>query len=131
MALVQSGIPDAPYVTHLVLVYQWQEELPEEEAQRLCRRAVAYVACAIYDAATAAGLYCRASSIANGRRPSWQIKGEAVPVSLILSDVDLEARTCRMTIGTMVTTLEEQTRRGMHWEQLHTGFRARFQSITV
>jgi tetratricopeptide (TPR) repeat protein len=129
--LIQSGIPDFPHVTHLILVYQWEEGLSDEEAERLCKRAVVYVACGIYDAATAAGLYCRASAIMNGRRPTWQIKGEAVLVSLILSDVDLETRTCQMTIGAMVTQMGKAPSSWTHWEQLHAGFRARFSSITV
>ena len=131
LTLIQSGIPDFSYLTYLILVYQWQEDLPDEEAQRLCKRAIAYIACAIYDAAAAAGLACRAHPYMNGRRPSWQIEGEGTPISLLLSDIDLETRTCQMTIGTVVTMMGKQPPPGAHWEQLHAGCRERFQSITV
>jgi len=35
LKLIGSVIPDVKYFTHLLLVYQWDETLPDEEAKRL------------------------------------------------------------------------------------------------
>jgi len=74
-------IPDFPYFMHLILLYRWEADLPDQEAQKLAQRAIAYVSCAIYDAAQAAGLSCWPSPIPNGRRPAccWKARGHRYP----------------------------------------------------
>jgi hypothetical protein len=131
LKLIGSIVPDFPHVTHLVLLYQWEENLPDEEARRLALRAIAYVSCAIYDVAINAGLFCQPSQIPNGRRPAWIFEGEKSPVSLILSDIDESERTCQMTIGTMLTFIREPPSDRTRWEKLHTAFKARFGDIYV
>ena len=131
LKLIGSMIPDFGTVTQLILVYQWEDVLPDEEARRLCNRAIMYIACAIYDAATAVGLFCQASPIPNGRRPAWYIRGEKVPVSLTLSDIDISDRTCYMTIGAMLVSLDGTPSSRTHWEKLQAGFSARFREICV
>jgi hypothetical protein len=131
LKLKGSIIPDFPYVTHLLLIYEWEDDLPEEEAQNLTNRAIVYVACAIYDVAIEAGLFCQPSPIPNGRRPAWILEREKSPVSLILSDIDLEEKNCHMTIGTMVTRVGGSPSNRAHWEKLHAGFKALLSEICV
>ena len=131
LKLIGSIVPELPHVTHLLLQYQWEEDVPDEQATRLALRAIAFVACAIYDAATSAGLPCGPSPVSNGRRPAWALAGEKSPVSLILSDTDESERTCQMTIGTMLTFLREPPSDRTRWERLHAAFRAKFADICV
>ena len=131
LKLIDSSVPDSPYLTHLILLYQWEENLPDEETKNLALRAIAYVSCAIYDVAVYVGLFCQPSQIPNGRRPAWILEGERAPVSLILSDIDQSDRTCQMTIGTMLTVFGKPPSDRTRWEKLHAGFKARFSEITV
>lgn len=131
LKLTSSIIPDFPYVTHLLLLYHWEGDLPDEEARHLALRAIAYICCAIYDVAIDAGLFCQPSPIPNGRRPAWIIEGEKSPVSLILSDIDESERTCQMTIGAMLTSIREPPSDRTRWEKLHAAFKARFSDICV
>ena len=129
LKLIDSIIPDHPLVTHLILLYRWEDDLPDREARNLARRAIAYISCAIYDAAIYAGLDCQPSRIPNGRRPAWILEGEKSPVSLTLSDIDESERTCQMTIGAMMTSLREPPRGRGHWQKLQAAFKARFSEI--
>jgi hypothetical protein len=131
LKLIKSIVLDSPYLTNLILVYQWDEHLPGEEASSLTHRAIAYVACAIYDAAISAGLSCQASKIPNGRRPAWILEGERAPVSLTLSDIDESDRTCQMTISAVAMAVGIQSSGRTHWDKLHAGFKARFSDICV
>jgi len=131
LKLINSIIPDFPYVTYLILLYQWEDNLPDDEAKNLALRAIAYVSCAIYDAAIAAGLFCQPSPIPNGRRPAWILEGEKSPVSLTLSDIEVLNRTCQMTVGAMLTLIGEPPSDRTHWEKLHAAFKARFSNICV
>jgi hypothetical protein len=131
LKLVNSIVPDFPHVTHLVLLYRWEEKLPDDEPKNLALRAIAYVSCAVYDAAVNAGLLCQPSQIPNGRRPAWILEGEKSPVSLILSDIDESERTCQMTIGAMMTSLGEPPSERTRWEKLHAAFKSRFSHICV
>jgi hypothetical protein len=112
-------------------VYHWDETLSDEEAKRLGLRTVAFIACAIYDAATTAGLFCRASEIPHGRRPAWFIEGAKMPISLTLSDIDFSDRICQMTIGTMAVAIGAPPSSRTHWEKLQAGFKAKFSNISV
>jgi tetratricopeptide (TPR) repeat protein len=131
LKLINSIIPDSPHLTHLLLLYQWEEDLPDEEARNLALRAIAFVCCAIYDVAISAGLFCQPSPIPNGRRPAWILEGEKSPVSLILSDIDESAGTCQMTIGAMLTAVREPPSDRTRWEKLEAAFRTRLSYITV
>jgi tetratricopeptide (TPR) repeat protein len=126
-----SIIPDFPYFIQLLLHYQWDEKLPDDEANRLAKRAIAYISCAIYDAARDAGWPCQASPIPNGRRPAWILDGESSPVSLTLSDIDLSERSCQLTIGAIMTVMGKPPTNRARWEKLHAAFKARFSKITV
>ena len=112
-------------------MYQWDGELPEQEAQRLALRAVAYISCAIYDAAKSAGLPCQPSPIPNGRRPAWLIAGERVPISLTLSDVEVSQRACQMSVGPMMFFVDELPGNVGLLARLAEGFRTRFGTIRV
>lgn len=129
--MLKSIVLDSPYLTNLILVYQWDGNLPGEEARSLALRAIAYIACAICDAAISAGLFCQASEISNGRRPAWILEGERVPVSLTLSDIDESDRTCQMTISAMVMAVGIGSSGRTYWEKLHAAFKAKFSDITV
>jgi tetratricopeptide (TPR) repeat protein len=135
LKLIKSTIPVSKFPTCITLVYQWDEPLPDEDARKLGLRAVAYIACAIYDAATNAGLDCRAFEIPHGRRPSWLIGGEKMPISLTLSDIDISNRTCQMIIGAVGVAIGVPPSGGTHWLELtgllFAGFSVRFSNIYV
>jgi tetratricopeptide (TPR) repeat protein len=131
LRLIDSLVPDSKYAISLMLAYQWEAELSEEEAQRLRLRAVAYISCAIYDAARAAGLSCRVSDISNGRRPAWLIASERMPISLTISDIDASDRTLLMSIGPVVVSLREPSGDAHLLAKLLEGFKGRFSNITV
>lgn len=131
LKLIESMVPDFGNLNCLILVYQWGKTLSDEATKRLGLRAVAYVACAIYDAATSAGLSCQASDVPHGRRPAWIIEGERAPISLTLSEIDDSDRTCRMTIGASAIALRAPPSSRTHWERLQAGFKDRFSIIRV
>jgi len=131
LKLAESVVPDFPYFTHLILVYQWEEALPGEDARNLAARAIAYISCAIYDAASHAGLFCQPSPIPNGRRPAWILEGERSPVSLTISDIDEGDRICQVTIGAVLTEIGKPHSDRARWERLHAAFEATFSEITV
>jgi tetratricopeptide (TPR) repeat protein len=131
LRLLDSIVPELPYLTHLLLQYHWEEHLPDEEARNLALRAIALVCCAIYDAALSAGLRCDPSPIPNGRRPAWLLEGEKSPVSLILSDIDFAERTCQMTIGPMMTQAGAPPGDRARWERLRAAFMKRFSELSV
>ena len=131
LKLIHSIVPDSPHVTHLMLLYQWDKNLPDEEEKNLALRTIAYVSCAIYDAAMSAGLSCQPSPISNGRRPAWILEGEKSTVSLVLSEVNESEKTCAMTIGAMLTAIHEPPSDRARWEKLHAAFKARFSNICV
>ena len=125
MKLSYSTVPDVPFSTVLWLFYQWDEKLPDEEANRFAQRAIAYLSCAIYDAACSAGWSCRLS-IPNGRRPAWILDGERLPVSLTLSDIDLSEKIFQFTIGPVVKEIGKLPGDRAQWEKLHAAFRVKF-----
>ncbi len=131
LRLVATYVPDFPYFACVSLRYQWDAALPEGEAERLKNRGVAYVACAIYDAALAAGLRCRESEIPNGRRPAWLIEGARAPVSVALSDIDVEEQACEMTITEVVTWPHARRDHEPLWARLQAAFEAAFGAIEV
>ena len=131
LTLDRSLVMESPFVNTLILEYRWAKGPSDEEARKLCKRVVMYIACAIYDAAQAARLPCEPSAVPNGQRPAWIIPGERVPVSLTLSEVDMNSRICHMVIGAMMTTVGEAPAGVDHWKRLKTGFEERFGVITV
>ena len=131
LRLVFSKIPENRFETSVILIYQWDAELPEEEAKRLALRAVAYISCAIYDAARGAGLPCQPSPLSNGRRPAWLIAGERVPVSLTLSDIEASQRACQMSVGPIIFFVNELPGNVALLARLLEGFRAQFGTIRV
>jgi tetratricopeptide (TPR) repeat protein len=131
LRLIDSSVRDSKYITFIRLVYQWDRTLSYKEASRLDLRARAYIACAIYDAATAAGLFCRAFEISHGRRPSWLIESEGVPISLINATFNFLDSACLMEIGPSLTQIDKPQSGGTHWAKLLTGFQVRFSDITV
>ncbi len=130
LTLIFAEINETPFHSNLLLVYQWGTDLPMKEAERLFQRTVAYVSCAIYDAGTCVGLKCTPSPVPNGRRPAWFIEGEAIPISLTLSDIRLEDRTCQLSIDTVLIQLGKPN--GIHpWKALRAGFQKKFHQISV
>jgi tetratricopeptide (TPR) repeat protein len=131
LQLAGAMLPENPFYNYLLLAYEWEDGLPEAEAANLGQRAVAYVSCAIYDAAVYAGLPCQLSPIPNGRRPAWLLPGERVPVSLTLSDILPEEHACQLTIAPVVfATNLPPSERGA-WEKLRAAFEARFRVVDV
>lgn len=131
LRLIGSTIPDFPYLTQLILIYQWDEGLSRDDAEKLAHRAIGFISCAIYDAATTMRLFCKPSPIPNGRRPAWILENEKSPISLTLSDIDIEDRTCQLSIGPMITMLGTPPGDRDRWEKLHTGFKTKFSEINV
>ncbi len=122
---------EQPYQHNLLLLYQWQGAISEEEGRRLLLRAVAYLACAIYDAAVYAKLACWPSPVPHGRRPAWFFENEVVPIALTLSDLDLDSQTCQFSIGPVVHVATQAHSQGKHWKKLKTAFQEKFDKITV
>ncbi len=114
----------------VALVYRWSASLSEDEADRLDTRARAFIACAIYDAATAAGLACQVGP-PHGQRPSWRIEGERTPVSLVNAGFDIADKNCYMQIGVGMVGLDRGRIGGNHWKILESGFMKRFGEIDV
>ena len=104
---------------------------PMKKLRRLGQRAVAYVSCAIYDAAIAVGVSCQPSPIPNGMRPAWLIPSERSPVSLTLSDIDLEDKTCQLSVGPVLVLMSPLQVNHALLTKLGEGFKAKFSEINV
>ncbi len=126
MALVHTAVA-GPFVT---LVYRWVGDLYHAVADRLDSRARAYIACAIYDAAIAAGIACEHGP-PHGNRPSWLLAGASVPVALVKAGFDVSARTCFMNIGPCIVTSAYSQFPGGQPNKLISGFRSHFKIIKV
>jgi tetratricopeptide (TPR) repeat protein len=131
LKLIHADVPDIKYATSLLLEYQWEADLSNEEADRLKLRAVAYLCCAIYDIARNAGIPCAVSPIPNGQRPAWLIEGERAPVSLTLSDIDVSDRTLQMSIGPIAVSLDKLPVNKVPLRKLMEGFQKQFNDIYV
>ena len=104
----------------------WTVELSHEGADRLDTRSRAYIACAIHDAATTAGLACQPGP-PHGQRSSWLFHG---PVSLINAGFDMADKTCFLHIGPGMM-ISGRSGGGGYVKQLVAGFRAQFSDINV
>lgn len=114
----------------VTLVYQWAGDLSPEQADNLDTRARAYVACAIYDAATMVGLSCEPGPL-HGIRPSWHLNGERMPVSLVSAGFDVSDKTCFMIVGPVMVMHEHQRPSAYQSEELVSGFQVGFSEIEV
>jgi len=114
------------------LFYHWQDDLSDEDADRLDSRLRAYVACAIYDAAVQGGLRC-VPGPPHGRRPSWRIRGESFLRSLTDGGFDNEQKQCFAEIGPGVAPMEVilSSVQGPISQILADAFRAHFRRIAV
>jgi tetratricopeptide (TPR) repeat protein len=126
-----SSLEDGKSTTLMRLTYQWDRTLSRQEAKRLDLRARAYIACAIYDAAISAGLFCQASENSHGRRPAWLVEGEGIPISLTNAAFDFLDSTCLMEIGPIMIKVSTSHGGETFWPKLLTGFKNRFSDITV
>ena len=131
LKLTKSIVLDSPHLVLLIMHYQWQADLSDDEAQNLASRAIAFLSCALYDAATQARLNCQPSVIPNGRRPAWIVEFEKSPLSLTMSDIDVPEKTCQVTIGPIVMRSGTPPGDKQRWENLHNGFKTKFDTITV
>lgn len=116
--------------TVVAMTYRWTAELSHEEADRLDTRARAYVTCAIYDAATTAGIACQPGP-PHGQRPSWILGSERMPISLINAGFDLAEKTCFMHIGQGLMVISGPSGGGRYAKKLVAGFRTQFAKIDV
>jgi tetratricopeptide (TPR) repeat protein len=131
LKLIYSDVPDDKYATSMLLMYQWEAELSEEEADRLKRRTVAYLCCAIYDIAKSTGVPCMTSPIPNGMRPAWMFQGERSPVSLTLSDVDVSNQTLQLSIGPITVMVSKLPINKDYLKRLLEGFRDKCNDIYI
>ena len=131
LKLIYSDIPDNKFAKSMLLVYQWEDELSSDLAESLKRRTAVYLACAIYDAAKSGGVPCAVSPIPNGQRPAWMVEGESSPVSLTLSDIEIDDRTLQMSIGPVVVALHSLPVNKVPLEKIMNGFREKFSEIMV
>jgi len=132
LRLIHASIDSSMHASHMRLVYQWDATLSAKEAVRVEQRASAYIACAIFDAAVAAELFCQVSVLPHGLRPAWRIQGERTPVSLLYSDLDLSDSTFFLIIGPAPVALAAPQQSGAdYWAKLLTGFQARYSEINV
>lgn len=134
LSLLHATVDDGPVpgLGHQIvtLVYEWSANLSYEHADRLDTRARAFIACAIFDAATTAGLSCEAGPLW-GKRPSWIIAGERTPVSLVKAGFDVANKTCFMQIGACITSPHGPRSSGQYAEQLILGFQSQFSRIKL
>lgn len=116
---------------YVSLAYQWEAELSYEEADKLDSRARAYIACAIYDAAIVASLFCLPDS-PHGIRPSWCIEGKRM-ITLVNAGFDFSNKTCFMQIGPGIASLKnyDLEKENIINEGLIIGFKYKFYSITI
>ncbi len=82
LRLQDSSVYHGKHGTKVRLVYRWDKALSYQEARRLALRTHAYIACAIFDASSAAELFCKAWTVPHGQRPTWRIADSRIPVSL-------------------------------------------------
>jgi hypothetical protein len=113
------------------MVYQWEGELSEAEADELRLRTAVYLSCAIYDVARSVGLPCMDCDIRNGQRPTWMIQGEASPVCVTLSDHDTSDRTLQMSLGPTQVVMHHLPTDKSHLKKLMQGFQELFSEIDV
>jgi hypothetical protein len=130
LKLVYADVPDIKYAINLLMVYQWEDELSEAEADELRLRTAVYLSCAIYDVARSVGIRCMVCDIRNGQRPTWMIEGERSPVCVTLSEHDRSDRTLQMSLGPMVTMDHLPTDK-THLKKLMKGFQELFSEIDV
>lgn len=116
-----------PFVT---LVYAWASELCDAEADRLDSRVRAFVACAIHDAAKAAGV-ASASGPAYGQRPSWILGESRMPVSVVDAGFDTDQKVCYVKVGPVMTAGGALDTHDPHAQRLLSGFQLRFSRILV
>jgi hypothetical protein len=111
------------------LIYRWSGSLSETEADKLDTRARAYIACAIYDAATTAGLACEPGP-PHGQRPSWLIMGTRIPTALVNAGFDVSDSTCFMQVGPGIMMMGQRGE-ASHSQKLISGFQAQFRKIRI
>ena len=111
-------------------VYQWHDELTHPQADNLDTRLRAYITCAIYDFAVAAGLGCLPGPL-HGQRPSWQIAGHSGYTSLIGAGFDTDEKICWLQIGPGMMDLNESLSGNKVTQQLSLSFKQHFAQISV
>jgi hypothetical protein len=132
LKLIHAITPESGMSVSLVLLYQWEEKLSDEEVKKLGHRIIAYISCAIYDAAIFSGLKCQPSKIPNGLRPAWMIEGESAPVSLTLSDIDPTDMTCQLCIGPVMVIADSIiNNKRLYLSTLLNGFEAKYSNIII
>ena len=125
LTLVHVGV-EGPFLN---LVYQWHDNLSDQEADRLDTRARAYIACAIFDAAETANLSCDPGP-PHGQRPSWRICGARTPISLVNAGFDVSDKTCFMQVGPGMVAMTAR-QQGENLSKLAAGFQSQFSRIAV
>ena len=118
---------EGQYVT---LVYQWKEQVTDEEADRIDTRVRAYMTCAIYDAAIAVGLSCHEGP-PHGQRPAWIIEGSRSPTTLAQAGFDTTKRICWLQIGPGFLILDQARETDPLAQKLARAFKRHFAEITV
>lgn len=126
LTLVRSGT-EGPFVT---LTYQWQNELSYAQADNLDTRVRAYITCAIYDAAVAAGLKCKPGP-PHGRRPSWLIAGRRGYTSLAGAGFDAGEKVCWLQIGPGMLSRDDFSSEDQVAQRLAHSFQKQFAQISV
>lgn len=112
------------------LTYQWKDYLSYSEADNLDTRLRAYIACAIYDAGTIAGLLCE-PGMPHGERPAWHINKERIPISLINADFDVSNKICNQYIGRGIIIMGSREESAVWGKRLIKGFKTQFDNINV
>jgi hypothetical protein len=130
LRLAVSNVSDSPYFAELSLMYSWDADLPAQEARALAARAIAFISCAVFDAAQDACIGCAPSPVPHGRRPAWLLQGASMPISIMETYVDVTERQCEIGIGPCMIIQGEPKPVGPQLlERLEAGFVARFQEM--
>jgi tetratricopeptide (TPR) repeat protein len=131
LRLIYSDVPDEKYSTNLLMVYQWDGDLSNEEADILRLRTAVYLSCAIFDVARSASVPCDVCQVRNGQRPTWTIAGEGSPVSVTLSEYDTSDRTLQISLGPIVVVMGQLPRNKTSLKKLMEGFRDMYCEIDI
>jgi hypothetical protein len=109
----------------LHLTYCYDEELSHSEADVVDTRLRAYIACAIFDAAT--GLFFCQPAPSHGSRPAWFIQDCPVPFSLLQGRYNVKDKSIYLTVGPIIPLPQASG----YTEALAEGFIKRFRIVKV
>ena len=112
----------------VTLSYKWAR-LGRDDYDELRDRFKAFITCAIYDAAKDTDLICDPGPV-HDEKPTWRIKGERMPITLVFCEIDVTNKTLTAKISSDPYIKDLQHSDGLY-QSLARGFKTTFESIIV